>query len=324
MKRFLGFFLSLILLAALAGCGGEPAATQPQATEPVQTTAPAPTEDAADVPQTEAAPTQGEEAEETYAEDEPRGYTTEAQELVSNENLVFAVTGFRENAHMGLEMQLTCENKSGKDMLFSLNHVSVCGIMFDPLWAEEVSAGKKVNSTVYFDTYALEEMGITTLDEISFRLSVIDNVNWMDDPFLDEAFTLYPTGLDAASVEYPQYQHKHGETLVVDNDKLLFIIEKVDDAENDTYTLYCYVENRTDKDLLVSWDGVSVNDFMVDPFWASGIAAGKQLYSQISFYRSDLEAQGIETVSGIDFTLSAIDYDSFDTVLEEACSFQPK
>ena len=324
MKRFLGFFLSLILLAGLAGCGGETAPTQPLATDPVPVTTPAPTEETLDVPQTEAAPTQGTEAEETYVEEEPQGYTTEAQELVNNENLVFAVTGFRENAHMGLEMQVTCENKSDKDMLFALNHVSVCGIMFDPLWAEEVSAGKQVNSTVYFDTYALEEMGITTLDEISFRLSVIDNVNWMDDPFLDEAYTLYPTGLDAASVQYPQHQDRHGQTVVVDNDKLLFIIEKVDDAESDTYTLYCYAENRTDKDLLISWDGVSVNGFMVDPFWASGIAAGKQLYSQISFYRSDLEAQGIETVSGIDFTLSAIDYDSYETVLEENCAFQPK
>lgn len=320
MRRFLGVLLSLMLLASLAGCGGETAPTQPVATEPIQTTAPAPT----DSPETQAAPTQDEETEETYVEEETRSYTTEAQELVNDENVTFAITGFRENAHLGLEMQIHCENKSGKDMMFSLNNVSVCGVMYDPLWAEEVAAGKQVNSVVYFDTYALEELGIGWLDEISFRLSVIDSVNWMDDPFVDAPFTVYPTGLDAASVEYPQYQHTHGETVVVDNDQLLFIVEKVDDAENDTYTLYCYVENRTDKDLLVSWDKVSVNDFMVDPFWAAGVGAGKQLYSQISFFGSDLEQQGIEAVAKIDFTLAAIDYDSYETVFEEGCSFQPK
>lgn len=321
MRRFLGILLSLMLLVSLAGCGGTPAPTEaPQATESLQATTPAPT----DSVETEAAPTQGEETEETYEEEVARIYTTEAQELVNDENVTFAITGFRENAHLGLEMQIHCENKSDKDMMFSLNNVSVCGVMFDPFWAEEVAAGKQVNSVVYFDTYALEAMGIDWLDEISFRLSVIDNVNWMDDPFVDEDFTVYPTGLDATSIEYPQYQHKHGQTEVVDNDQLLFIVEKVDDAENDTYTLYCYVENRTDKELLVSWDGVSVNDFMVDPFWAAGVGAGKQLYSQISFLGSDLEQQGIETVSKIDFTLAAIDYDSFETVFEEKCSFQPK
>jgi hypothetical protein len=310
-----------MLLVSLAGCGGETAPTEaPQATEAPQVTTPAPT----DSVETEAAPTQGEDIEETYVEETARSYTTEAQELVNNENVTFTITGFQENAHLGLEMQIHCENKSDKDMMFSLNNVSVCGVMFDPFWAEEVAAGKQVNSTVYFDTYALEDMGIDWLDEISFRLSVIDNVNWMDDPFVDEAFTVYPTGLDAASIKYPQYQHKHGETVVVDNESLLFIIEKVDDAEGDTYTLYAFLENRTDKELLVSWDGVSVNKAMVDPFWAAGIGPGKQLYTQISFFRSDLEAQGIDNVSHIAFTLAATDYGTYETVFEEACSFQPK
>lgn len=320
MKRILGVFLSLILLAALAGCGGEAAPTEPVATQPTQAATEAPTE----ITETDAAPTEGEETQDVVEEIEPTGYTIEAQELVNNENVVFSIAGFRENAHLGLEMQVFCQNKSDRDMMFSLNNVSVCGVMFDPFWAEEVAAGQQVNSTVYFDTYALEEMGISSLDEISFRLSVIDNINWMDDPFLDETFTVYPTGLDKETVEYPQYQHKHGETVVVDNESLLFIIEKVDDAEGDTYTLYAFLENRTDKELLVSWDGVSVNKAMVDPFWAAGIGPGKQLYTQISFFRSDLEAQGIDNVSHIAFTLAATDYGTYETVFEEACSFQPK
>lgn len=330
MKRFLGLFLSFVLIFTLAACGSEPEATVPAATqEPTleiiqETEAPAPTAEATEEATEAISDYVDSSEEEEEIPTEPLSYTTEAEELVNNENLVFAITGYKENEHLGLEMHVTCENKSDKNMMFSLDNVSVCGLMFDPLWAEEIAAGKKVNSIVYFDTYALSEMGVASLDEISFRLNVIDNDEWMNEPFAADTFTVYPTGLAADSVSYPNYRHKNGETVVLDNDQLLFIVEKVDDTDSDIYTLNCYIANRTSQDLLIGWDMVSVNDSMVDPFWASGVSAGKQLYTRINFFRSDLEAQGIENVTEIGFTLSAIDYDSYDTILEETCSFQPK
>lgn len=303
MKRLFAIFLILSLLASLAACGGdpEPTETQPGNTAPVQTEEP------------------------TEAPTEAPSYEAGSLELVAGEDVTFTVTEFRHNEHLGLEMHVYCENKTDKNMMFSLDGVSVMGIMYDPFWAEEVSAGKKVNSVIYFDTFELEEMGVASVDEISFRLTVIDNDEWMNEPFVDDVFTVYPTGLTAETVMYPEYQHKNGETVIMDGD-LLFIVEKVDDVDGDRYTLNCYIANRTDRDLLVSWDGVSVNGFMVDPFWAAAVGAGKQLYTQISFYNSDLEAQGIENVSEIGFTLTAYDYESFDgeAIVEQTCVFQPK
>lgn len=309
MKRILGLLLALSLLVSLAACGGNtdptenPTDVSAQATEEVQTEVPA-----------------------TEIPTEAPSYSADTWDLVNDENVTFTVTEFVNNEHLGLEMHVYCENKTDKNMMFSLDGVSVCGVMFDPFWAEEVSAGKKVNSIIYFDTFALAEMGVDSVDEISFRLSVIDNDNWMDEPFVDGQFSVYPTGLTAETVVYPEYQHKNGETIILDSDELLFIVEKVDDTDGDFYTLNCYIANRTGKDLLVSWDGVSVNGFMVDPFWAAAVGAGKQLYTEISFFTSDFETQGIETVSEIEFTLSAYDYDSFDGeyVVEETCVFRPK
>ena len=53
---------------------------------------------------------------------------------------------------------------------------------------------------------------------------------------------------------------------------LTFIIEDVEDEVSEYYTLNCYVSNNTGKNLLVSWDGVSVNGFMADPFWAASVS----------------------------------------------------
>lgn len=312
MKRILGLILSLTLLLGLSACGSESQPTEAPTDSTIQTTGTHET----GAPETEAPATE--------QPTEAPSYTADSWDLVDNGEVVFRVTEFTDNEHLGLEMHVYCENKTDKTMIFSLDGVSVCGVMYDPFWAEEVTAGKKGNFVIYFDTFELETLGITSVDEISFRLSVIDSDNWMDEPFVDESFTVYPTGLTAETVVYPEYRHKNGETVILDNDQLLFIVEKVADTDDDFYTLNCYIANKTDSDLLVSWDGVSVNGFMVDPFWAAAVGAGKQLYTEISFFTSDLQAQGIENVTDIGFTLSASDYDSFDILLEETCTFQPK
>lgn len=318
MKKILSLLLAIALIAGLSACGGEQPATEAvteaatgaaQETESKETLPPA-----TEVPETEA-PTEAEPA-----------YTADQLVLVDNENVTVAVTGFEENAYLGTQMHVYLENKTDRTLMFSLDGVSVCGVMHDPLWAEEVTPGKKANSIVYFDTFTLSEQGVEALDEISFRLHVIDNDNWMDEPIVDDTFQIFPTGLTAETVVYPEYRHKNGETVVLDNDKLLFIVEKVDDADDGFYTLNCYIANRTDRDLLVSWDGVSVNGFMADPFWAAAVGAEKQLYTQIRFFASDLEEQGIETVTEIEFTLTASDYENFemDNVVEETLTFLPK
>ena len=310
MKKMMSLLLCFTLLLSLAACGGEAAPeTQTPTAAPTEATTEAPTEAPAEEP--------------TLAPTEPTAPEGEELVLADNENLTFIIKGFSDNAHLGLEMQVYCENKTDRSMMFSLDGVSVCGIMYDPFWAMEVTAGKKANDTIYFDTFALAEMGVESVDEISFRLYATDFEDWMANPYVNEPFTVYPTGKTAETVVYPEYQHKNGETVLLDTEEMLFIVEKVSDTATDLYTLECYIVNRTDRDLILSWDGVSVNGFMVDPLWAAGILAGKQLYTDISFLMEDLQEQGIGTVTDIELTLWAGD-ESGETVMEEEILFQPK
>jgi len=309
MKKLMSLLLCFTLLLSLAACGENVPETQAPTAAPTE----APTE----------VPTEAPTEEPTLAPTEPMELETEELVLVDDENLTFIIKGFSDNAHLGLEMQVYCENKTDRSMMFSLDGVSVCGIMYDPFWAMEVTAGKKANDTIYFDTFALAEMGIESPDEISFRLYATDFEDWMANPYMNEPFTVYPTGKTAETVVYPEYQHKNGETVLLDTEEMLFIVEKVSDTDSDLYTLECYIVNRTDRDLIVSWDGVSVNGFMIDPLWAAGVLAGKQLYVDVSFLMEDLREQNIETVTEIELTLWAGD-ESGDTVVEEEILFQPK
>ena len=311
MKKLFVLLLCLALTAGLCACGAAPAPTEAPL---FPTEAPA-------IPDTTEVPTEG-----APKVDESQTQQENLQlELYRNDRCAFSVTKTEYNEHLGLQVHVLCENNSDNTLLFTWNNTSVCGYMYEPYWAVEVAPGKKVNSTLDFDTYELEKMGITSVDEIFFTLSVIDAENFLDAPLVNQGFRIYPTGKTANQVVYPEYVHKNGETVIAENDVLTFIIESVEDEVSEFYTLNCYVANHTGKNLMISWDSVSVNGFMVDPFWATSVAAGMQAFTQVNFLRSDLEEQGIEDVSEIEFTILAYDDDNWDAdyLLSETYTFNP-
>ena len=312
MKRLILMALCLCLALSLAACGSAPAPTEPPLFAPETPT---------EAPATDPAPT----APPEMPTEAPADYTLSGLTLVDNEKCVFTVTGTEFNEHLGLQIQVLCENKSDRTLMFSWNNVSVCGFMYDPMWAEEVAPGKKVNTTIGIDTYALEQTKVESVDQIGFDLWIQDSEEFMNEPVVNESFSIYPTGKTAEQVKFPVYEPSEEDTRIADNETLTFVIMNVDDELADYYTLNCYIANHTDKNLLISWDEVSVNGFMVNPFWATAVAAGKQAYSEIIFYRSDLEQQDIEVVQDIEFRLQASDNDDWeaDYILDEVYTFKP-
>ena len=297
MKKLIAILLSTILVLSLAACSGnepqptEPSATQPAATDPVIQT---PT-DPPVVPM---------EMGETV--------------IIDNENCTFTIESASQNAYVGMTVEVLLENKTDKTLLFTWNNTSVNGFMHDPFWAEEVAAGKKAKSTIHFDTYQLEEYGVESVDEIQFTLYVYDSDDFMADPYVDEVFTIYPTGLSAETMVYPIRGSKAGARVIVDNEVVTFIIESAG-VDGSFYNLRCYISNKTDKNVMVSWEEVSVDGFMIDPLWAVTVGAGKQAVTDISFLRSDLADNGIENPGQIELKLNVSDYDDWmaDPILEQ-------
>ena len=313
MKKMTALLLCIAMLLTFAACGssGEPAPTDAptvSATDPAEETV-ASTNAPTDTP-TEPVDTRSEMGETV---------------LIDNEQVSFTVKSVETNDHMGMQLQVQCVNKTENNLMFSWDMVSVCGFMYDPMWAEEVAAGKIANSTVYLDTYALEKMGIVSVDEITFTLRIFDSENWMEAPLVQEVFTVYPTGLSAETLMLPQREETRGQSVIVDNENVRFVIEWADAEDAAEYTVYVYMENKTDRNLMYAWDLVSVNGFMVDPFWSATVAAGRKACSQITFFRSELEANGIEDVAEIAFKLTVSDYDNWeaDFLLEESFTYIP-
>lgn len=97
---------------------------------------------------------------------------------------------------------------------------------------------------------------------------------------------------------------KKEETIIVDNENFTF---KVKGLETDnilkTENIKVFIENKTDMPLYFSWKDVSVNGFMVDPFFTTEIAAGKKENTAVRFFMSSLEEQEIENIEDVEFKL---------------------
>ena len=320
MKALICLILAFAMVFTLTACGGLDAPAATNATESIVEIAEAAAPETTEAePVTEAAT----EASVPGETDAPiTVYEARENTVLDNEACTFSVGKIAVNELAGMQVEVTCTNKTQESLDFSWNDVSVCGLMYDPAWAVTVAAGETVTSQVEIDTYALETMGIQAADEITFLLRVASVENWMDAPYAEQTFTIYPTGLDSESVIYPVREPVASEVVLVDDEALTFIIEYVEQQAL-SYTVRCYAVNKTQEPMLVSWENVAVNGLAADPFWAAPIAAGKAVYSQVKFDNAELQGLGIEAVEEITFDLMCYDGIDWTELTKLPVSYQP-
>lgn len=307
MKKMLALALAAMMLLTFAACDSQELAPPTEAPVTEAPAAEAPTEEATEAPTEEPNPITATDMAETV--------------LLDDENCTFTVSLASENAHLGMTLDALCVNKTDKTLMFTWNTVSVCGYLYDPLWSQEVAPGQSVTSVVYIDTWELEQLGITSVDEIEFTLYIFDSGDFMAEPYANDVFTIYPTGLDAASVVYPERISVDGEQVITTDNNVDFIIEGFEESGS-TYALRCYLGNRTESTLVYAWEDVTVNGSAIDPMFALEVPAGKQTYGEVSFFLNELKQLGVGDVEEITFRLNVTDSVSGETVLDQVFTFR--
>ena len=102
------------------------------------------------------------------------------------------------------------------------------------------------------------------------------------------------------------------DQVLVDNELCTF---KIVSAEEDSFwgfmlTVYC--ENKTtDKTLRFSADNVSVNGYLIDPYWSEDVDAGDKKNDDMTFNSDEFKKVGFTTPEEIKFTLRVYDSDTW-------------
>lgn len=291
-KKLTATLAAAALMLSLSACGGSKADS---------VTNPTPTQTAA----TQAAP-------ETTAP----AVTFQETIIVDNEDCTFLVKGIETNNLWGYTLSVQLENKTDKDLMFSLQDTSVNGFMCDPFWAATVTAGMKANEEIHFSQSDFERNGITNVTAIESTLRVYDSNDWTAEDVVNKSFFLHPLGEEA--VEVYTRTPVDGEIVLFDNENSSMIVTGFDPDNTWGYTVNVYLENKTDKALMFSISDAAVNGFMCDPLWAASVAPGKRSNTTISWMASDFEDNGITEVESL--TLPIRVYDENDWLSDDLVS----
>ena len=85
-----------------------------------------------------------------------------------------------------------------------------------------------------------------------------------------------------------------------------------------------YIENNSGKNRIIQCDDMSINGFMITPYFSSTVYDGKKAIDEITLMSSDLEENGITSIEDIELKFNIMDEDFMNNVETDAISFSAK
>ena len=194
-------------------------------------------------------------------------------------------------------MKVYLENRTGKTVMFATSDGVVNGYASDPFWAKEIAPGKKANETISFD--GLSASGITgDVCKVQLSFRAYDSNDWLADNLFMERFTLYPLGEDHVVIHEREAQAT--DLVLADTDSFTLIVTGFDPDYLWGYAMQMYLVNKTDKTLMFSLDEVSVNGFMLDPFWACEVPPESRQFSSATWNPDEFLENGFTTIEEVE------------------------
>ena len=181
MKKMIAAVTVATLALSFAACGG---AAEENTSPDTQATTPSTQET---TPSTQAP---SEKPEQT----QPQKENFKEIVLVDNDDVTVKVTGIEEDTMFGFELNVFLENKTDKELMFTVDGVSINGFMCDPFWADPVAAGKKSNTGISWFEDDLKDNNITTVDDVSFILKIYEEDDVLAKDVFSDTFTLHVHG----------------------------------------------------------------------------------------------------------------------------------
>ena len=241
------------------------------------------------------------------AEQETQDVTLAETVLFDQDGIRITATGLSTDSLFGPELNLLVENDSAQNIVVQPNYCMVNGYMMDGLLSADVAAGKKANDTLDFLSNALARCGIETITDIELDLVVSDGDSWQ---------TLYETGpvilQTSAAGQYTQTYDDSGEEIY--NQNGIRVVAKSVNDDLFGMGIKFYLENNTDKTVIVNADNVSVNGYMMTDLFYSDLAPRSHAVDTLTLLGSELEDNHIDTITDAELSLQITDADYYQTI----------
>lgn len=230
--------------------------------------------------------------------------------LFEQEGVRVTAKGITDDAFFGKGIEVLIENDSERNIGVQCNSIVVNNYMIDDLFSSTVAAGKKANETITLLSTNLEEAGIQTISEINISFHVFDPDSY-DTLFETDEITIKTSAY--GTVEQPAMDD--GKELLNANGVRIVGKYITEDSIWGSGVLL-FIENTSESDVIVQCDNMSINGFMVTPYFSSQVNKGRMALTPITILSSDLEENGITEVNDLELNFVILNSETYDTIYE--------
>lgn len=236
--------------------------------------------------------------------------TINQQVLVDQNNVRITALEYVTDRIWGDGIKILIENNLSQSISVGCKELIVNDYMITDLFSASVAAGKKSNEVIYLSSSELKASGIDTVGKIELYFTVYDPSTFQD---------IFETG--AVTIKTSAYASM--DTVPNDGGAVLYnkggikIVGKAVDKNSFWGTaIVFYCENNSGRNVTISASDVSINGYMMDPFFSMTVYNGKKAIDDMSIFSEDLKKNGITSINNVELRFNIYEEDTFRTIEE--------
>lgn len=244
--------------------------------------------------------------------------TIEEQVLFEKDGLKVTATEYVVDSFWGDGIKLLIENNGASDIGIGCTALIVNDYMISDLFSTTVAAGKKANETLYLSNSGLQAAGIENVGKVEVYFHIFDSDSYMTISDIG-CVTIQTSEFDSMD----STPNDEGQELYNENG-IRIVGKYVDENSFWGAAVLFYIENNSGKNRIIQCDDMSINGFMITPYFSSTVYDGKKAIDEITLMSSDLEENGITCIEDIELKFNIMDEDFMNNVETDAISFSAK
>ncbi|MEE3351649.1 MAG: hypothetical protein VZR13_04510 [Saccharofermentanaceae bacterium] len=210
------------------------------------------------------------------------------------------------------------ENNTQQNVTVGVNALIVNGFMVTDLFAADVASGTKKNETINLLSNELDAAGITTVGEIEIYFHIYDSDTWKDIAAPDRVV------IQTSNYSTMDTEADTSGSVLYDEGGIKIIGKYVDENSFWGKSVVLYIENNTEKNVIIQADNLSINGYSLTSLFSSTVYAGRKAVDDITLLSSELEENSITSVDEVTLKFDIMD-EKFSTIKKtEAITFKTK
>ena len=244
--------------------------------------------------------------------------TIEEQVLIDTNGIKITAKEYLTDKIWGDGIKLLIENSSDTDYTVGCDALIVNDYMITDLFSSKVAAGKNANETMYLSSTGLKAAGIESVGKVEMYFHASDAQYNM--VFKNEYAEIHTSEYDNMDTT-----PNDAGTELYSADGIRIVGKTVDENSFWGSAILLYIENNSGKSVGINVDYMSINGFMITPYFSTTVYDGKKALEDITILSNQLEENGIESIDNVELKFHIYSSDTYETIADtEPITFSAK